>query len=130
MRKMAIRSFLDLEVYKLLYKACLLVHKEIIPKLPENEKFGLKDQMSRASKAPLALIAEGYARKHHLRDWRKYLDQALGECNEMLVHVSLSKDLYGKRFKKGVCEKLIDMYDIGGKQLYNLGKNWRPKEKK
>lgn len=31
---MAIRSFVDLDVYKILYKACLLVHKEIIPKLP------------------------------------------------------------------------------------------------
>lgn len=121
---MGVRSFLDLDVYKLLYKACLLVHKEILPKLPEQEKFSLRDQMNRATKSPLALLAEGYARKNHIRDWQKYLDQAIGECNEMIVHLSLSRDLYGSKFKPKVCDQLIEMYDIGGKQLFMLGKSW------
>ena len=35
-----IRSFQDLEVYKNLYKAMLIVHKEVIPNLPPEEKNG------------------------------------------------------------------------------------------
>lgn len=126
MRSMTVvRSFLDLNVYKLLYDACLLVHKEVIPKLPVSEKYYLCDQMNRASKSPLALIAEGYARKHHQRDWQGYLDKAIGECNEMIVHLSLSKDLYGNRFKPAICDELIKMHDIAGKQLFALGKAWK-----
>jgi len=83
------RSFLDLEVYKNTYKAAIVVNTQILPKLPESEKFGLKDQSARASKSIPALIAEGYARKNHRKDWQKYLNEAIGECNEMIVHLSL-----------------------------------------
>ncbi len=36
-------SFLDLEVYQNTYKAALTVNNQILPKLPEEEKFGLKE---------------------------------------------------------------------------------------
>ena len=65
---MAIKSFLDIEAYQILYEACILVHKEIVPKLPKSEKYSLVNQTSRASKSPVALIAEGYARK----DYKKH----------------------------------------------------------
>ena len=122
--RMTVRSFTDLDVYKLLYKAGLLVHKEILPNLPESEKYSLYDQINRAWKAPLALIAEGYAKKNHKKDWQLYIDRAIGECNEMIVHLSLSRDLYEKRFKQGICDELIEMYNITGKQLYRLGQSW------
>ena len=38
--------------------------------------------MRRACKSPLAIIAEGYARKNYKKDWQKYLNGAIGECNE------------------------------------------------
>ncbi len=62
--KKSIRSFRDLEVYQNSYKAMLLVMKEIIPKLPNSEKYDLKDQLSRSCKAIPRLIAEGYAKRH------------------------------------------------------------------
>jgi hypothetical protein len=36
-----IRSFKDLEVYQNSYKAMLIVMKQIVPKLPEAEKYDL-----------------------------------------------------------------------------------------
>lgn len=130
---MPIRSFLDLDVYQraykrkfesYAYKATLVVNKELVPRLPENEKYDLKDQLSRASKAIPAIIAEGYARKHHRKDWQKYIDNAIGEANEMIVHLSLAKDLYPRLVDSKLCDELIETYNIIGKQLFRLGKSW------
>ena len=41
-RFMSIRSFKDLIVYQNTYKAMLLVMKELLPLLPESEKYDLK----------------------------------------------------------------------------------------
>lgn len=116
------RSFLDLDVYKLLYKASLKVIKEVIPQLPKSEKFDLGGQMNRACKAPPALIAEGYAKKHQKRAFGKYIDDAIGECNEMITHLSFARDL--GYVDTRLCDELIKAYDIAGKQLYSLGKSW------
>ncbi len=62
--KKRITSFKDLEVYQSSYNSMLIVMKEIVPKLPENEKYDLKDQLSRACKTIPRLIAEGYAKRH------------------------------------------------------------------
>jgi len=119
------RSFLDLDVYQNLYKAMIMVLTKIIPKLPKEEKFDLANQMRRACKAPPALIAEGYAKKNHKKEWQKYLDDAIGECNEMIVHLSCAKDVYSNYVDAGLCQELIKAYDIAGKQLYRLAESWR-----
>jgi four helix bundle protein len=119
-----IKSYQDLDVYKRLYEAMLLVHKTILPNLPVSEKFGLIDQMRRASKAPLAILAEGYAKKNYKKDWLRYINDAIGECNEMIVHLSCCRDLYNAIFKKDLLDKLLEEYNISGKQLYRLGKSW------
>jgi four helix bundle protein len=120
-----VSSFLELDVYKRLYKAMLDVHKSILTVLPNEEKYGLGDQMRRCSKAPLAIIAEGYSKRHHKKDWTKYLNDALGECNEMIVHLNCCKDLYLNLIDKNTIYNLIQDYDIGGKQLYRLAQNWK-----
>ncbi|MFA5500544.1 MAG: four helix bundle protein [Candidatus Omnitrophota bacterium] len=125
---MGIRSFQDLDVYKRLREAMVIVAKEVLPSLPKEEKFGLIDQMRRASKAPLAIIAEGYAKKNYKKDWMKYINDAIGECNEMIAHLSCCEDIYDRDINKGVIKKLIDEYDISGKQLYRLGESWRVNE--
>ena len=125
---MMVRSFRDLDVYKRMYDAMLIVAKTVLPVLPKEEKFSLIDQMRRASKAPLAIIAEGYAKKNYRKDWVKYINDAIGECNEMIVHLSCCKDLYSKIINKEIVEKLINDYDIGGKQLYRLGESWKARD--
>jgi len=123
-----IRSFRDLDVYKRLYGVMLRVAKEVLPILPKEERFGLVDQMRRASKAPLAIIAEGYAKKHHIRDWLRYINDALGECNEMVVHLSCCKDIYPIQVKEVVINELMDEYEICCKQLYRLGESWKRRQ--
>jgi len=120
-----IKSFRDLEVYQNLYKAAILVMKEIIPKLPQDEKYGLKEQLNRACKSPCALIAEGFAKKHLKKSFKKYLDDAIGECNEMITHLSYCRDLYSREVDVKLCDQLIDLYDKSSRQLFNLGKVWK-----
>lgn len=122
--KQRITSFRDLEVYQNSYKAMLCVMKEIIPKLPENEKYDLKNQMSRACKAIPRLIAEGYAKRHQRLGFQKYIDDAMAECNEMVVSVSQSRDIYPSYVNVKLCDEMIDAYDKSGRQLYKLGNAW------
>jgi four helix bundle protein len=122
--KKKVVSFTDLEVYNRLYDLSLVVHREIIPKLPDKEKYGLKDQLSRSTKSPCALIAEGYARRQTGKQWKKYLRDAIGECNETIVHLSYSRDLYPNYVDVKLCNKLIKDYDISAKQLFRLGESW------
>ena len=102
----------------------LAVMKEIVPKLPTSEKYYLVDQLSRACKSIPRLIAEGYARRHQKAGFEKYLDDAMTECNEMVVSLCQSKDIYPQCTDVQLCIKLIDSYDKTGRQVYKLGEAW------
>ena len=123
-QKTPIRSFRDLEVYQNTYEASILVMTKIVPKLPDSEKYDLKDQLSRSCKAPHRLIAEGYAKKHQKAGFQKYIDDAMAEANETSVSLCQCRDIYGKFINIKLCEDLIEEYDVIGKQLYNLEKSW------
>jgi four helix bundle protein len=122
--KKRIVSFRDLEVYQNSYKAMLIVMQEVVPKLPEREKYDLIDQLSRACKAIPRLIAEGYAKRHQRSGFQKYLDDAMSESNEMVVSLSQSRDIYPSYVNVKLCDELIDVYDKTGRQLYKLGESW------
>ncbi len=117
-------SFRDLEVCQRTYKASILAMTKIIPKLPDSEKYDLKDQLSRSSKAIPRLIAEGYAKRHQRLGFQKYLDDAMAECNETIVSLSQCRDIYAKYIDIKLCEDLIKEYDISGRQLYKLAESW------
>lgn len=120
--KKPIKSFRDLEVYQNSYNAMLIVMKEIIPKLPDSEKYDLKDQLSRSCKTIPRLIAEGYGKRHQRAGFQKYLDDAMGECNETIVSLEQCRDIY--RIDKDLVNQLVDIYDKSGRQLYNLAAAW------
>ncbi len=122
--KKPIRSFRDLDVYQNSYKAMLIVMREIAPKLPESEKYDLRDQLSRSCKAIPRLIAEGYAKRHQKAGFQKYLDDAMGESNETIVGLETAKDVYSKYIDTKLCDELIKTYDITGRQLYSLAVSW------
>lgn len=124
-KKKVIRSFQDLDVYQRLYNLMLRVFQELLPKLPKEEKYDLKDQIRRSSKAAPALLAEGFAKRYQLRSWRKYIEDTIGEVNEMIHHLSVCRDVYSNFVNQNLCEELIREYDIANKQLYRLSKSWQ-----
>jgi four helix bundle protein len=130
--KKSITSFRDLEVYQKSYKACIEVMIKIISKLPDSEKYDLRDQLSRSVKAIPRLIAEGYAKRHQKQGFQKYIDDAMGECNETIVGIEMCRDIYGEYIDKNLCQELVNIYDICGRQLYRLREAWQrfPKSEK
>lgn len=120
-----IKTFQDLHAYQNLYQAMVIVIKEITPKLPREERFDLSDQMRRACKAGPALIAEGFAKRYQKRNWQKYIDDAIGESNEMINHLSVCTDIYGNFVDVAKCKEAINLYDTASRQLYKLRECWR-----
>jgi len=122
--KKKIRSFHDLDVYQNSYTAMLKVFKDILPKLPPEEKFDLKDQLQRSSKAIPRLIAEGHSKRHQKKGFQKYLDDAMAESNETIVSLCQTRDLYPQFVDLAICNELISSYDIINRQFYNLSVAW------
>lgn len=87
-------TYKDLDVFQATYQAAISVMTEIVPKLPGRERYDLADQCSRACKAIPRLIAEGYAKRHQRYGFQKYLDDAMGETNELVVSLQQCRDMY------------------------------------
>lgn len=84
-----IKDFTDLEVYQLALDLSEEVYQPT-QKFPDCEKFGIIDQLKRASSSVGANIAEGYGR-YYKKDFIKFLYTARGSLNEvrhflMLAH--------------------------------------------
>lgn len=122
--KNQIKDFTDLEVYQGLFNLMKIIITKLIPRLPKEEKYDLADQMRRACKAPTALLAEGFAKRYQKKQWKKYLDDCLGECNEMINHLATVKSVYPSYCNPDSCQKLIDKYSICCRQLTKLKQNW------
>jgi four helix bundle protein len=76
-----IRSFRDLEVYKL----ALIEAKRIFVvtrQFPREERYSLTDQIRRSSRAVNALLAESWARRRYLAAFRNKVNESLGEAME------------------------------------------------
>lgn len=118
-----IKSFFDLDVYKEAFSLSLEI-EELLKNYPPSEKFLLVDQMKRASRSIPAQIAEGYARRESIKDFQRYLRDCVGESNEIINHLLLSKHKdYIK--KPNYANELIERYNTLGKKLTNLKNNWQ-----
>ena len=117
-----IRSFKDLEIYKEAYELAIIVNKNV-NKLPLFEKNDLGSQLRRASKSVPSNIAEGWAKRRFEKQFKLHLDSAIGSCNEMEVHLSITRDLgfWDRKF----CDELIERYILLGGKIVNLQKNWK-----
>jgi four helix bundle protein len=118
-----VTNFFDLEVYKESFQLSLEI-EDLLKSFPDSEKFLLIDQIKRASRSIPAQIAEGYARRENLKDFQKYLRDCVGEANEMINHLLLSKHK-GYIKKPNYADELISRYNVLGKKLTNLKNNWQ-----
>lgn len=117
-----IRSYEDLHVYERAMALLKPVHKLAL-QLPDFEKYDLANQLRRASKSVPANIAEGYAKKRSLKEFRAFLANAMGSSSEMVVHLKIARELEYVRDDDSA--KLMEEYDILGKQLNRLISRWR-----
>ena len=83
--------FKDLEIWKLSRKFCSLIYKAT-EDFPEKEKFGITNQMRRASISIPSNIAEGASRKSN-KDFSRFLEIAIGSAYELETQLLISNDL-------------------------------------
>jgi four helix bundle protein len=77
-----IKSFEDLYVYQKAREFSKKIGK-LVSELPENERFRLKDQMTRARRSVTNNIAEGYGRFHYQENIQ-YCRQSRGSICEIV----------------------------------------------
>jgi len=76
-----IKSFRDLDVYKLALEQSRLVFK-VTQGFPKEEKYSLVDQIRRSSGAVNAMLAESWARRRYPAAFISKLTESLGEAME------------------------------------------------
>ena len=108
------KGYENLQVYERSYKAGLAVYR-MTKTYPKEERYGLVDQMRRASVSIPLNIAEGYAKRESQSEFKRYLMMAIGSCDEMSVLIEYSKDL--QYISKEQYEKASREYDEVGRML-------------
>ncbi len=89
-----VSSFEDLEVFRRAYAASLDLHRASLTFPEIEQRFGLADQIRRASKSICANVAEGFGKQRRsAAEFRRYLLMAIGSADEMQVWAMYCADL-------------------------------------
>jgi four helix bundle protein len=83
-------NFENLNVYGEAIKIALDVYK-LTTKFPKEERFGMTDQLRRASVSISLNIAEGSSRSK--KDFSRFLDMSRGSCHELIPLLKISLEL-------------------------------------
>jgi four helix bundle protein len=107
------KSYKDLEIYRISYELAVKVHKFSM-NLPKYELFEEGGQVRRSSKGVTSCIVEGYGRRKYKAEFIKFLIYAHSSCDETIVHQSFLRDTHNLEEK--TANELIEAYEeLGGK---------------
>jgi four helix bundle protein len=113
---MIMNSYTDLNAWKFAMELLADVHT-LTKSLPSAERFGLIDQLHRATKSILLNIAEGYGRYTYADKINKYVI-ARGECTEVEAGILIAVRLGYVSAKK--TEHILERANTTGKLLSGL----------
>lgn len=74
--------------------------------------------MRRCCKATPALLAEGFAKRYQKVNWQKYLNDTIGEANEIIHHLTVCIDIYPTYVNNSLCKETINLYDFSCKKAW------------
>ena len=117
--EVGIKSFEDLRVYQLSFRLALQIH-QLTQNFPEYERYELGQQLRKAAVSIPLNIVEGYGRQSAKAEFKHFVRNALGSCNEVVVLLKLAKELGYVQD-----DELAKQYDELGKQLYKLREVWK-----
>ena len=117
-----VKSFLDLDVYQESLSLATEIHF-LSKTLPKREEYLLAEQCLRASRGIPSLIAESWAKRRQVVQFKKYLRDSIGECNEMMNHIKQA-ELFGY-IDATKAKGLIERYDALASRICKLKDTWR-----
>ena len=113
---MTVMNLDKLEVWVRAKNFALSVYKEVVPRLPSDEKWNLTQQLKRAAQSIPANIAEGHGRYHFLDNVR-FCYIARGSLTELQSHMELAHDL--GFLPDEIYKRMTTQAESVGKQLNN-----------
>ena len=119
---MAVRTYRDLEVYRESYSAALAVSR-LTKNFPRLEQVELARQLRKAARSVPANIVEGWAKRASTAEFKRYLQVAIGSCDEVRMWLDLSKD--EGYISEQECTELRGQFNRIGAMLQGLWKRWR-----
>jgi len=112
----AIRTYRDLEVFRESYAAALDVSKL-------TKRIELGRQLRRAARSIPANIVEGWAKRLSAAEFKRYLQVAVGSCDEVKMWLEMSKD--EGYISEEIFEARMSRYNRIGAMQASLWKNWQ-----
>ena len=86
------QGYKDLKVYEKSYKAARAIY-QLSEGFPKEEIYAMTSQIRRASLSIPLNIAEGYVKRGSQREFKRFLEMAIGSSNEVSVLLDFAKDL-------------------------------------
>lgn len=120
-----IKSFRDLEVYKVSYQVAMDLFKVAL-KFPKAELYSLTSQLIRSSRSVSANIAKGLSKRHYENKFKNHLIDALGSNGECQNWISFALDcgyISIDEFKY-----FEEKFDHIGRMPTKLHQNWEMKQ--
>ena len=119
----AIRSYEDLEVFRIAFALSLDVHRTSLT-FPRHEQFELAQQLRRSSKSICANIAEGYGKQGaSTAEFGRYLSMAIGSADETRLWCSFCFEL--GYIRQGMWDDWRERCQRIARMLQGLRRNWK-----
>ncbi|MBX9852120.1 MAG: four helix bundle protein [Cytophagaceae bacterium] len=125
-RDKKIRSYKDLEVFKLSYKIAMDIFF-LSKKFPKEETYSLTSQIIRSSRSISANITEGWAKRSYENVFKQHLVSSLGSCAETINWLEFAKDC--QYINEAEYNDIEEKLNVIGKMLNKLHQNWKTRSK-
>jgi len=90
---------------------------------PGFEQFELARQLRRAARSIPANLVEGWAKRNSAAEFKRYLQVAIGSCDEVKLWLEMSKD--EGYISNEVLQSFADRLNRIGAMLASLWRHWR-----
>lgn len=122
--RIVIRDVEDLRVYKQSLEVLRKVY-ELVGQLPRISERLVKQITASAESIP-ALIAEGFGKRRSPKEFKRFLEMAMGSSDETITHAKVIKILAEKfpRIPRKLCEEVEAEYRSISKQINKLVTVW------
>lgn len=119
---MAIRTYRDLDVFRESYAAALDISK-LAKRFPPFENLELGRQIRKAARSIPANIVEGWAERNSALEFKRFLQMAIGSCDEVRLWLEMSRD--EGYISDEIYRARLSRYNRVGAMLASLWRNWQ-----